>query len=59
MGNDYQSLDKVIIALGPRLPHMLKLYCMQCSRNHFPGAVYAGSGRKDLYEDNIEVDYRR
>ena len=29
------------------------------ARNHFPGAVYAGSGRKiDLYGDNIEVDYR-
>ncbi|EJD00184.1 uncharacterized protein FOMMEDRAFT_50097, partial [Fomitiporia mediterranea MF3/22] len=29
------------------------------SRNHFPGAVYAGSGHKiDLYGDNIEVDYR-
>lgn len=29
------------------------------ARNHFPGAVYAGSGHKiDLYGDNIEVDYR-
>ena len=29
------------------------------ARNHFPGAVYANSGRRlDLYGDNIEVDYR-
>lgn len=30
------------------------------SRNRFPGAVYArpGSGRLDLYGENIEVDYR-
>ncbi|KAI5118562.1 hypothetical protein M0805_005853 [Coniferiporia weirii] len=29
------------------------------ARNHFPGAVYADSGRKiDLYGENIEVDYR-
>jgi GPI-anchor transamidase subunit K len=30
------------------------------ARNRFPGAVYArpGSGRLDLYGENIEVDYR-